>query len=263
MLSRHAPLAAALLLLMQAPPALADGSFDIAVGGIVVVAPEYEGAKDYKVMGAPIAFPIGASFGADGMVQFRGIDDLRLRLLNASGFEAGPLVGWRFDREEDDGDRLLGLGDVDGGLVVGGYAGYRFGAFMPFVSYHHQVTGDDTGGVLRFGAEAKTTLAYGITATVTGGATYADDEYMDAYFSVSGAQSARSVAGLGVYDAEAGIKDVFIGFSGDVPIDDRWSVKVSGRYAHIIGDAADSAIVEQESQFSGGLGLTYRFSVGR
>jgi outer membrane scaffolding protein for murein synthesis (MipA/OmpV family) len=255
-------LATALLALVSSAPAVAD-TFDIAVGGIVVVAPEYEGSDEYKVLGAPIIAPSGGGFGPDGVVQFRGVDDLRLRVLNFSGFEAGPLVGWRFDRDQDDGDRLLGLGDVDGGLVVGGYVGYRFGAVMPFASYHHQVTGDDTGGVLRFGAELKTTLAYGITGTLTGGATYADDEYMDAYFSISEAQSARSVAGLAVYDADAGIKDVFIGYTGDVPIDERWSLKVMGRYAHIVGDAADSAIVEQESQFFGGLGLTYKLSIDR
>ncbi len=236
------------------------GSFDVNVGGLVAVSPEYEGSKDYKVIGAPLLFPAG--FGDEGIVQFRGVDDLRFRLLNQYGFEAGPLIGWRFNRDEDDADRLIGLGDVDGGFVVGGYAGYRFGAFLPFVSYHHAVSGDETGGVLRFGAEAKTKLDGGITATVIGGATYADDDYMDSYFSVTGAQSAASVAGLGVYDAEAGIKDVFIGLSGDVPISDRWSLKASARYTHIVGDAVDSPIVETESQFSGGLGLVYRWTVG-
>ncbi|MDX2287198.1 MAG: MipA/OmpV family protein [Hyphomicrobiaceae bacterium] len=236
-------------------------SFDLNVGGAVGIAPEYEGSKDYKVIGAPLIFPAG--LGPDGLVQFRGPDDLRFRLLNQYGFEAGPLVGWRFDRDEDDADRLIGLGDVDGGFVVGGYAGYRFGALMPFVSYHHQVSGDDTGGVMRFGAEARGELGNGITATLTGGASYADDDYMDAFFSVSQTQANASIAGLGVYEAEAGIKDVFIGLSGDIPLAERWSLKASARYSHIVGDAADSPIVETESQFSGGLGLVYRWSVAR
>jgi outer membrane protein len=229
-------------------------------GGFVFVAPKYEGSKDYEVRGAPFIAPAGLE--SSGRVQFRGPDDLRFRLIENYGFEAGPLAGWRFDRDDNDAFRLRGLGDVDGGLVLGGYAAYNFGAFKPFVSYHHGVTGDDTGALVRFGAEAKTPFAGGVTLTATAGATYADDEYMDAYFSVNGAQSAASVANLGVYDAEAGIKDVFVGFTGDVPLSGPWSLKLSGRYSRLLEDAADSPIVEDENQFFGGLGLSYRFGTG-
>ena len=36
-----------------------------------------------------------------------------------------------------------------------------------------------------------------------------------------------------------------------------------GRYARLIGDAADSPIVESENQFYGGAALSYKFSLGR
>jgi outer membrane protein len=230
---------------------------DWQIGGIVFVTPKYEGAKDYEVLGAPFIAPAGLD--DTSRVQFRGPDDLRFRAIEFSGFEAGPLVGWRFDREESDSSHLDGLGDVDGGLVVGGYAAYRLGPISPFVSYHHQVTGDDTGALVRFGAEAKTPLSGGIKLTTSVGATYADDDFMDAYFSVTPAQSAASTAGLGVYDAEAGIKDVFVGFTSDVPLSGPWSLKLAGRYSRLVGDAADSPVVESEDQFFGGLGLSYRF----
>lgn len=236
------------------------GSADWQVGGFVFVAPKYEGAKDYEVRGAPFVAP--SSLDGSGRVQFRGPDDLRFRAIEAYGFEAGPLVGWRFDREDDEAFRLRGLGDVDGGLVVGGYAAYSIGAVKPFVSYHHGVTGDDTGALVRFGAEAKTVLPGRITVTATAGASYADDDYMDAYFSVTPGQSAASVANLGEYDADAGIKDVFIGLSSDVPLSDVWTLKLSGRYSRLVEDAADSPIVESENQVFGGLGLTYRFNFG-
>jgi outer membrane protein len=66
-----------------------------------------------------------------------------------------------------------------------------------------------------------------------------------------------------VYDIDSGFKDVFLGVAASVPLGDRWSLKLAGRYAHLLGDAADSPIVEAESQWSGGVGLTYRFSTGR
>lgn len=265
-----AALAAAALAAAIASPALAGGfgdgeagsTFDLQAGGIAVIAPKYEGAKDYEVIGVPFVAPSGLA-GDSGIVQFRGPDDLRFRLLQQYGFEAGPLAGWRFDREEDDASRLRGLGDVDGGFVAGGYIAYRAGAFLPFVSYHHQVSGDETGGVLRFGVEAKTPIWSAVAVTATLGSTWADDDYMDAFFSVSGAQSANSAAGLGVYDADAGIKDVYLGLSTDVPLTTDWTLKLSGRYARLVGDAADSPIVESEDQFFAGIGLTYRFSLAR
>ncbi len=238
---------------------MGGSSLELQGGGFVAVAPKYEGSKDYEVIGFPIIAPAGS--GENGIVQFRGPDDLRLRVLNFGGFEAGPLVGWRFDRDDSDASSLRGLGDVDGGVVLGGYAGYRIGNFLPFVSYHHQVSGDDTGGLIRFGAETRMNLAGGITATAVAGATYGDDSFMDAYFSVSPVQSANSLAGLGVYDADAGIKDVYLAFGADVPLSDRWSLKLAARYARLVGDAADSPIVEDENQYFGGLGLTYRFGL--
>jgi outer membrane scaffolding protein for murein synthesis (MipA/OmpV family) len=180
-------------------------------------------------------------------------------VINFNGFEAGPLTGWRFDRDEDDSSTLEGLGDVDGGLVFGGYATYQFGAFKPFVSYSHQVTGDDTGGLLRFGAEAPVTVIGGVKMIGQAGATWASDEYMDAFFSVPAGASPV----LAEYDAGAGIKDVYFGLNADVPLSDRWNLKLIGQYSRLIGDAADSPIVESENQFFGGLGLTYRFTIDR
>lgn len=253
---------AGLACMVAAPAsAIADFSskpFNFQAGAMAVVAPKFEGSKDYEVIGVPIIAPTGLR-DDEGMVLFRGPDDLRFRLIRFGAFEAGPLAGWRFGRDEDDADRLEGLGDVDGGVVVGGYAGYKIGAFKPFVSYHHQVSGDDTGGLTRFGIEAQTTLAPRFLITGTVGATYADEDYMDSYFSVTAAQSASSQAGLGRFDADAGIKDVYFGLTSDVPLTEQWTLKLSGRYSRLTGDAADSPIVETEDQFFGGLGVTYRF----
>jgi outer membrane scaffolding protein for murein synthesis (MipA/OmpV family) len=227
------------------------------VGAMAIVAPRYEGSNDYRVMGAPFIMP---SFGGTGLgrVDVQGPDDIRFRLFEHQGLEIGPLVGWRFGRDEDDGRRLEGLGDVDGGLVAGGYMAYRLGLLKPFLSYHHQVTGDG-GAVLRLGTEATTSFGRGTEVTATVGASWADDDYMKAYFSVTPGQAATSVAGLGVFDAEAGFKDVYAGLTVTVPIDEAWRLRLGARYALLVGDAADSPVVESEHQLSGSLAISYRF----
>ncbi|MBX9683596.1 MAG: MipA/OmpV family protein [Hyphomicrobium sp.] len=243
--------------------ASANDAIDLQIGGAAVIAPKYEGSKDYEVRGFPILAPAGSATGDDGVVQVRGVDDFRWRAINFNGFEAGPLAGYRFSRDESDGDRLDGLGDIDGGIVVGAYAAYNFNFMKPFVSYHYAVTGDDTGGLLRFGAETRVPVTSAIAITAVAGATYADSNYTDAYFGISAEQSTNSVAGLSQFDADAGIKDVYFNLSTAIPLTEVWSLKLAGRYSHLLGDAADSPIVETESQFSGVVGLTYRFSVDR
>jgi outer membrane protein len=233
---------------------------DWQIGGMIMVSPRYEGSSEMRVMGVPFIAPAGLGTG-NGIVQFKGIDDLRFRLVNFQGFELGPLAGWRFGRDEDDGERLTGLGDVDGGLVGGAYMGYRMGPLFAFASYHHQVTGSDTGGLARFGVEARQTVQPWLTLTGLVGATWASDDYMGAYFGISPLQSVQS--GLQTFDAGAGFKDVHVGIGADIPLDTRWTLKLGTRYTHLVGDAADSPVTESRSQLSGTVGLTYRFSFGR
>ncbi len=234
---------------------------DLKIGAIGMVRPKYEGSKDYEVIGAPIVYPV-YSDGAGGAFSFNGIDDIRFRLLDNHGFEAGVLGGYAFGRDQDDGRLLRGLGDVDDGFVAGGYVGFRSGIMLFDVSYHRIVSGD-TGGFFRIGAAAKQHIAPNVELKARVGATYADNDYMDNYFGVSPTQSARSRAGLGVYDSEAGFKDVHVYLGMAYDIDQQWSVLAGVGYKRLIGDAADSPVVETEDQFFGSLGVTYRFSLSR
>ena len=114
-------------------PAIAQGS-DLygltgphwQVGGAVFVSPKFEGSKSYVAFGFPFVAPAG--FAQDSVVQVMGADNVQFRLLQRYGFEAGPVLGYRFGRDSADSDRLRGFEDVDGGLVAGVYGGYRAGS---------------------------------------------------------------------------------------------------------------------------------------
>ncbi len=258
--------AVAALALDHSVAAAGDGApntYEVQAGGMVIVVPKYEGSNEYEVFAVPIVAPWAAPGAEEGNIQFRGSDDLRYRLLNLTRFQAGPLAGWRFDRDELDADLLHGLGDIDGGLVLGGYAAYQFGILKPFISYHQQVTGDDTGSLVRFGSEARFSVTPQLPVVAVLGATYASENYMSTYFSISPEQASQSTAGLPVYTADPGIKDVHFNIGTDVPIADAWSLKLAAGYSHLIGDAADSPIVETENQFFGAVGITYRFGIPR
>ena len=147
-------------------------------------------------------------------------------MLQFSGFEFGPVAGYRFGRDEDDAARLDGLGDIDGGLVLGGFATYRTGPLAFSVSYHHQATGDDTGGLVRFGAEYVIRPSAGFKLTASLGANYATEDYMTSFFGVSAAQSVSS--GLPAYSPDAGFKDVYVGATASIDLTDRWTLSAHG-----------------------------------
>ena len=247
-------------------PAIAQGS-DLygltgphwQVGGAVFVSPKFEGSKSYVAFGFPFVAPAG--FGQDSAVQVKGADNVQFRLLQRYGFEAGPVLGYRFGRDSADSDRLRGFEDVDGGLVAGVYGGYRAGPLLFAVSYHHQITGDDTGGLVRLAVEHSARLNVRTTLTASIGTAYASDDYMTSFYGVNATQAVAS--GLARYAPDAGFKDVSAGSTASIDLTERWTLLLTGRYTHLIGDAADSPIVESENQFFGGLGLSYKFSFAR
>jgi MipA family protein len=265
----HATLSAALITIGSLSPAIAGGPYDRigpptwTAGGVLVISPKYEGSKSHDVTGIPYIFP---SFSeASSLVAMRGPDDVRLRLFNHGAFVAGPLVGYKFDRESSDGRKLRGWGDVDGGLVLGAFAGYRLLPWLTFdVSYHRTVTGDVDGGQLRFGLEYEAPVSDRLTLLGRVGATYADDDYMAAYFGVTAAQAAASAAfaNLPQYNAGAGFKDVHVGVGARIQIDPRWALTIGSRYGRLVGDAADSPVIETKDQISGFANLTFKFGSG-
>ena len=110
----------------------------IKVGGIVVVQPTYEGSEEYELVGFPYILPqFGGGPGFFSRVDARALDDVRFKLIERDGLVAGPLAGYKFGREEDDGDLLEGLGDIDDSFVAGGFVGYYWGWLQFDVSYHH------------------------------------------------------------------------------------------------------------------------------
>lgn len=231
----------------------------VTVGAVASVKPVYEGSDEYEISGFPVIVPRLSGSSAAGRLDFRGIDDIRFALVRYEGFEAGPLAGYRFERDDDDADRIDGIGDVDGGLIVGGYAGYRVGMAFLNAAYLQKVTGDDTGFELRLAVDGEREITDRLTLTGSLGAVYADDDYMDAYFSITPAQAGSSTAGLAVYDAGAGIKSVGIDLGASYDLTERWTILGGAGYARLVGDAADSPVVADENQFSGRLGLTYAF----
>ena len=222
-------------------------SLSIGLGG--GVSPDYEGSNDYE-------FGFGPNISATwrNTIFYRG-KSLGANLIRRENFKAGLIVARAAKRKEDDNDKLEGLGDIDGGLEVGGFVSYRNKPWRFKAEARQEVDSGHEGALLELSVGKDLPLATPLVF-VELGTTWASDNYMESFFSVDSQQSANS--GLKKYNADAGVKDVNLSISAGYPLTDRWRIAVMMEYKRLLGDAADSPIVDDKNQFAAGLGLTYR-----
>lgn len=230
-----------------------DGDWEVTLGAGAMVTPEYEGGEDYEIVPVPY---IDVNYR--DRVTFNPFDGARVNILKSDHLVAGAGLGFDFGRDEDDADRLEGLGDIDATIEGQLFARYNWRAFNAELALSQDL-GDGHEGYL---VEAE--LGYGIPLpqystftrlSVT--TSYAGDDYMESFFGVNNAQSARS--GLSEFDAEAGFKDVSLNSFTSYRFTENWSLNGLLQYKQLLGDAADSPVVEEEGQLTGGAFVTYRF----
>lgn len=230
-----------------------QNDWTITGGAGLLVVPEYEGGENYEFLPVPYV-----DVRYRDLFVINPFDGLRVNAIRAENFKAGAGIGYDFGRDDDDADHLRGLGDVDGSIEGQLFAEYSLGATSGEITFaqdlgegHEGFTVDAELGHVFFLREYKTIIRPSI------GTTYASDNYMQSYFGVNAGQSARS--GLAQFDSEAGFKDVSADLFVRVPLSQNWSINGLGGYSRLLGDAADSPIVEDENQFMGGAFLAYEF----
>ena len=178
------------------------------------------------------------------------------------------MVNYRFGRDDDaENDTIALLREVDQSIELGGFVSYT----MPNVSklrdaliLRGQIVQDVAGGHEGFIADVSAAYSRPITDKfrLTGSlsSSYGSDDYFDTFFTIDANNAARS--GLNQFDAEAGIRDVGLTFIGNYNLNDRWGLIGVAGYSRLMGDAADSSIVEQEGSENQGifaLGVSYSF----
>lgn len=92
------------------------------------------------------------------------------------------------------------------------------------------------------------------------GLTYASENWMKSYYGISAAEA--SASGLSTYDPGAGLRDVFLEASLDVPLGANWGMDVGASARRLMGPAADAPQVKDAGSamdYSGYVGLYYMF----
>ena len=224
--------------------------WEVIVGGGAMLQPKYEGSDEMEVSPLPL---VSATFFDRLTIDPTGVD---LKVYELGPFQFDLTGGYDFGRKEDDADALRGMGDIDGGVTVGGKTTFTYGPAEFFVSLDKTIGGNE-GLLGSVGAEFTQPITEKLILGAGASATFADKNYMESYFGVTSAQSARS--GYSAYKPAAGVKSVDLSASATYMLTENWVIRAEQEVGFLVGDAANSPIVKQEIQPTSMLFLGYRF----
>lgn len=261
-------LAAWFVLVSAVPATIAAQSADwsVFVGVGTAITPAYVGSDVYQLR----VFPNVTITRSD---RFRAslLEGGQLAVIRSGGLRVGPVVRFDPGRQEDGGSpflvagrtpvNLVGLGDVEGTVELGGFASYALGEATAAVEVRKAPAGH--GGVvsraeLVFQAMSQVSgrpvhVAIGPTVVV------ADSEYSSAFFGVDGSQSART--GLPAFNAEGGLMRYGLRASLSVSQSERMSIISFATYDRIGSDLAESPVVRASTREGGAVGVLLSFRV--
>jgi outer membrane protein len=235
-------------------PERAEGIYEVGLGA--GIAPEYEGSEDTK--GYPLPY-LNLRFENDMSLEWIA-NLMRFNVIPSRTFKLGPIGQYIGERDNVDNKKVDKLDKVDASFMLGGFAGIEVNRFAVSIEAMKDVADGNDGSIVRLRAGYRIPLSPTWMLSINGYTTWADDDYMSAYFGIDGKNSLKS--GLKPYDADSGFKDVGITVPLRYNATENWAIMGVVGYKRLIGDAADSPIVEDEgdeNQFYGGAFLIYRF----
>ena len=218
----------------------------VAIGGA-----RYQGASEGRVLVVPgITVQMANGFFVDPInglgVAFNASNDLQY------GLRATVETGRSTE------DTLPGFDKLKARLNPGAFANYKIGDRLTLKSALRLGVGDGgKGAVLNLGAAYRIYQAGPVIVTLNGSVKYANSSYQQSYFGVSAAQSAAS--GLKAFQPAAGFNTAQLGLAAGFPLSERVYAFSGLSLQRLLGDAANSPIVQKKQQVTGFLGAVYSF----
>ena len=229
-------------------------SFKVGLG--VAMAPEYEGSEDYEA----VAVPLASIVAKNGMSAELIGNVLRANVIPSNTWRFGPLVRYRAERNDVTNDRVDNMKKVDAATELGVYAGFDINHWNFKVDVTHDTSGVYNGTLAGISLGYTWMMARQCTLTLNGLMSIADDRYMSTYFGVNSAN--RGTSGFSNYSPDGGIKDLGAALIGGHKFNDQWGLIAALRYTHLVNDADDSPLVQDEGsegQVLFGVLATYSF----
>lgn len=229
----------------------------ITVGAGIAVVPDYEGSDDYEA--APLLH-FRMAWANGRYLDFTG-NRVKFNVMKDSNLSLGPELRVRAKRDDDvEEDAVAEMEEVDRAVELGGFVSYNLGSNFEVGAKLLQDVADGHDGYLLGLNVGYKIYREKMVVVLTASTTYASNDYMNTYFSVNGNNVGNS--SLDYYDADEGFKDVGLTCAIVYQFNERWGATGILGYTRLIGDAADSPVVDDvgdANQLLGGIMGTYRF----
>ena len=222
--------------------------------------PEFEGSADEQVLPLVVG---RLDLGRYGSLRFSGATVQYNLMGDDSPWAFGPVASALMTRDADVEDPVVRrLRKIDSAVEAGFFVEYGFTDTLregDRLSVDLEAKAGEgnqfSWGVAYQGAKIGA-FQYGFDLR----ATYANDKFMDTYFSIDADNNRRS--SLPLYRAEAGLKSASIGFTGTYDLTPRWALIGRAGVSRLTGDASDSPIVRLRGDANSaeiGIAIGYRF----
>jgi outer membrane scaffolding protein for murein synthesis (MipA/OmpV family) len=238
----------------------APGSWSASLGAGALFAPAFPGAKTFIVTPAPLPdISYRAALPALDTIFLNTRDGLGVVVLRAGPFSAGGSIGVSFGRRESWAlYQLAGMGDIDAAPRGSLFLRADIDVFGLSLQAD-RAFGAQNGTTVTFEGTVRQRIAPSITLIATAGVTWADSRYMQQWFGVDSVQSGNSTLRFPVYQPGSGLRSVSGSLTGVYGLSRSWSIMATAGITQLLGDAANSPIVETPTQPFGLLGLSYKF----
>ena len=227
--------------------------------------PDYEGSDNYEAGIAPFGrynmesgryISLGGTAGSERAMR------LKMNILTReTAWEIGPVVQYRFKRDGDvDNNKVAHMQTVPNEQEAGGFVGWHTGNLSLSMTGVYDISGESNGSLIYFNGLYRMPMNDRFEMAVGAQTTWASNDFMESYFSVSGSNAADS--GLPKYNAGGGMKNAGLGLTGHYKFTKTWGVLGNLNYTRMLNDAEDSPIVKDagdENQYTAVVALTYNF----
>lgn len=235
--------------LFAAPPGKDGG----VAGAVVLGTTEYPGSEDRRNLVLPVLDYQWASGWFAGTTNGLGYN-----FSSRSDMQYGLRLTADFGRKEKRSSALRGMGDIDAKAEAGGFFNYSLNEGLSISSSLRSGAGSGGDGLLAdFGVNYSLPFAQRWRLGVGTDVTLANAKYMQSYFGVSRAQATTS--GYAAYTPEGGLRDVRTGVTLSYSFNPRTIVTLGLSASTLLGDAADSPLVQKKTSVGGLLAATYAF----
>lgn len=232
-----------------------DSKWDVLLGITAGTTAEYIGAEDQEFLVLP-AVVVDYEFHENNHLFVNTFEGAGYKF-NGERIVWGVKAGYRRGRDDNDSERLAGMGDLDDTFTGGFFAGLNFGPFQVLADYDAGLDNNNDGVLTTL--SAKYTM-HSVDKPMSGylkvKAVYGDDAYHENYFSVTPDQV---TADRPLYEGQAGWVGVGLGAGMDYLLADHHYFRMDLGYMDLGNDVTKSPLTEESYEYNAFMTYGYKF----